>query len=150
MYRKICVPVDNSAASYHALDEALKLAKGVGATLFVLHVIDLTQFSWGASAYTDKTALQEAINATSDEVLKKAEKAVAGSGVSLENKVVENTGERVADIVLEEAEAAGCDMIAMGTHGYSGVMHLLMGSVAEGVMRKTKLPVLLVRRRDDA
>ena len=41
-------------------------------------------------------------------------------------------------------------MIAMGTHGYSGVMHLLMGSVAEGVMRKTKLPVLLVRRRDDA
>ena len=149
MYHKICVPVDNSVASYHALNEALKLAKGVGATLFVLHVIDLTQISWGGSAYTDKTALQEAINATSTEVVQKAEKAVAGSGVPLESKVVENAGERVADILLEEAEAAGCDLIAMGTHGYGGVMHLLMGSVAEGVMRKTNLPVLLVRHRDD-
>ena len=149
MYHKICVPVDNSVASYHALDEALKLAKGVGATLFVLHVIDLTQFSWGGSAYTNKTDLQEAINATSAEVVRKAEKAIAGSGVPLESKVVENAGERVADILLEEAEAAGCDLIAMGTHGYGGVMHLLMGSVAEGVMRKTNLPVLLVRHRDD-
>ena len=149
MYSKICVPVDNSVASYHALDEALKLAKGTGATLFVLHVIDLTQFSWGGSAYTNREALQEAINATAAEVIGKAEKAVAGSGVGLESKVVENAGERVADILLEEAEAAGCDMIAMGTHGYGGVLHLLMGSVAEGVMRKTNLPVLLVRRSDD-
>ena len=77
MYSKICVPVDNSAASYHALDEALKLARGTGATLFVLHVIDLTQFSWGGSAYTNREALQEAINATAAEVIGKAEKAVA-------------------------------------------------------------------------
>ncbi len=149
MYSKICVPVDNSVASYHALDEVLKLARGTGATLFVLHIVDLTHLSWDGSAYTNRAALQEAVQATAQEVIGKAEKAVAGSGVALESKVVENADKRVADSVLEEAEAAGCDMIAMGTHGYGGVMHLLMGSVAEGVMRKTKLPVLLVRRGGD-
>ena len=66
-------------------------------------------------------------------------------GVESHSRVLSSTGEKIADVLLREAQEAGCDLIVMGTHGFTGLMHLLMGSVAEGVVRHANIPVLLVR-----
>ena len=62
---------------------------------------------------------------------------------------LDNTGEKVAKIICREAKQRSCDLIIMGTHGLTGVMHMLMGSVAEGVLRHAKVPVMLIRQTEN-
>jgi nucleotide-binding universal stress UspA family protein len=54
----------------------------------------------------------------------------------------------MAEVLVHEAEAERAELIVMGTHGFSGLMHLLMGSVAEGIMKKASVPVMLVRSNE--
>lgn len=54
----------------------------------------------------------------------------------------------MADAILDEAKAAECDLILMGTHGRRGFSHMVMGSDAERVVREARIPVLLVRHPD--
>jgi nucleotide-binding universal stress UspA family protein len=56
-----------------------------------------------------------------------------------------NTADRTAQAITQEARRWGADLLVAGTHGRSGLKHLLMGSVAEGIVRHTPVPVLLVR-----
>ncbi|MDO4641014.1 MAG: universal stress protein [Neisseria sp.] len=148
MYRKICALVDGSAASINALEEAVKLAKMSGATILALHVVDLLRMERENVLIWEGDELDRKVKEAAQEVLSTAERVVAGSGVPFASKVVTSQGEKMTDLLLEEAEDEGCDLIAMGTHGYSGVTHLLLGSVAEGVLRKAEVPVLLVRKPD--
>ncbi len=149
MYRKICVPIDGSKAAYRALQEAAKLAKLAGDGLHVVHVVDLMQLNWMGAEVADQAVLQEAVSAAAKSVLEHAEQILRASGVSFECHVIKSTGEKVAELLLDEVADSGCGMIAMGTHGFSGLMHLLLGSVAEGVIRKSKVPVLLVHDAED-
>ena len=57
---------------------------------------------------------------------------------------------RAAEMIVERAAALGVDLIAMGTHGHSGFKHLLLGSVAEHVLRTAPCPVLIVRAEEFA
>lgn len=148
MYRKICALVDGSAASVYALEEALKLAKIGETTILALHVIDLLRIERENVLVWEGAELDRKIEEAGKEVLSAAERVIAGSGVPFESKVVISRGEKITDVLLAEAEDAGCDLIAMGTHGYTGVTHLLLGSVAEGVLRRAEVPVLLVRKSD--
>ena len=59
--------------------------------------------------------------------------------------LLESWGDKMAEVLVGEAEKEQAELIVMGTHGFSGLMHLLMGSVAEGIMRRANVPVLLVR-----
>ncbi|OSI12713.1 universal stress protein [Neisseria canis] len=145
MYRKICALVDGSAASMHALGEAVKVAKMSGASILALHVVDLLRMEREEVMVWEGEALNEKVREAARQILDDAKRAVAGSGVSFESKVLSNAGEKIEDIVLDEVEDSGCDLIAMGTHGYTGMMNLLLGSVAKGVLRKADVPVLLVR-----
>ncbi len=149
MYQKICVPIDGSKAAYRALEEAVKLVKLTGDRLHVVHVVDLTQLNWIGAEVADQTVLQEAVDASAKSVLEHAEQILRASGVPFECRVIRSTGEKVAELLLDEVWDTGCGMIAMGTHGFSGLMHLLLGSVAEGVIRKSKVPVLLVHDAED-
>ena len=69
------------------------------------------------------------------------------AGVGAESRLVEveKYGERVVDAIVDEAKRWRADLIVIGTHGRRGVSHLLLGSVAEGVVRLAPAPVLLVR-----
>jgi nucleotide-binding universal stress UspA family protein len=71
------------------------------------------------------------------------------AGIKAETKLIEATppGARIASMIAAEAKAWPADMIVIGTHGRRGVDHLLMGSVAEGVVRISPVPVLLIRGR---
>lgn len=149
MYQRILVPVDDSTAALYALKEACKLAKQLDAAVWAVYVVDITRFDWGAPTFNDADALRKAVEATGVKVLEKMQAELEAAGVRYDSLIMESAGDKIADLLVEQAETENCDLIVMGTHGFSGLMHLLMGSVAEGVVRKADVPVLLVRRKDD-
>ena len=132
MYQKILVPVDDSRASLAALHEACGLCKRLGSTLHVLHVLDINTLG--------------RTGGTGEKAVKDVENVVKEFDITCETEIKENAGEKVADIICRSAKECGANLIVMGTHGFTGVMHLLMGSVAEGVLRQAEIPVMLLRR----
>lgn len=149
MYQRIYVPVDDSATSALALAEACKLAKEVGAVMRLVHVVDLAQFGWGGAEFLDAAELQGSIKQAGEQVLSANVAKVQASGVEVDAKILESWGDRVATVIVEDANSWGADLMVMGTHGLGGLMHLLMGSVAEGVLKQADVPVLLLRNPGD-
>lgn len=149
MYQRIYVPVDDSKTSALALAEASKLAQEVGAALRLVHVVDLAQFGWGGAEFLDAAELQGSIKQAGEQVLAANVERVAALGVPVESKILESWGDRIASVIVEDANEWGADLLVMGTHGLGGLMHLLMGSVAEGVLKQADVPVLLLRNPGD-
>jgi nucleotide-binding universal stress UspA family protein len=145
MYQRILVPIDGSPTSEHALQEAIKLADGKS-RLRLIYVIEAT-YPLDAVAYTliDHAALQEAIRKTGERALAKAAEKVQRSGMTAETELLDVPAERVSAVIDSDALNWKADLIVIGTHGRSGLNRLLLGSVAEEVVRGTSLPVLLVR-----
>ncbi len=147
MYQKIFVPVDDSQASLAALHEACKIAKHAQGVIYMTHVLDLTSFSQGGVGYLQSVVGHEATKAEGEKVLAQAQAIVAEYGLKAEVSILENMGDKVSKLLVNEATKHNCDVIVMGTHGWTGVMHLLMGSVAEGVLRQVDIPVILIRKK---
>jgi nucleotide-binding universal stress UspA family protein len=145
MYQRIFVPVDDSETSNQALVEACRLAKETGAQIRMVHVVDLAQFGWGGTEFLDASELQKSVKEAGEQVLTQAKDSARAQGVEPEGKILESWGDKIASVLLEDASAWKADLIVMGTHGWTGVMHLLMGSVAEGLLKMSEVPVLLVR-----
>jgi len=145
MYQRIFVPVDDSETSNLALAEACKLAKETGAQVRMVHVVDLAQFGWGGTEFLDASELQKSVKEAGEQVLSQAHEKARALGMEPECKILESWGDKIASVLLEDANAWGADLVVMGTHGWTGVMHLLMGSVAEGLLKLSDVPVLLVR-----
>lgn len=145
MYKHILVAVDGSDTSNLALREAVRLAKELQALLRIVHVVEEVTLNIDAEFVMD--AYQEAMRKTGEEVLRKAESAARESGIKAETKLleIETLGHRITDMIVEEAQSWPADLIVLGTHGRRGFNHLLMGSVAEGIVRISPKPVLLIR-----
>ena len=77
----------------------------------------------------------------------KAQRSARSGGVDAEVKLLETEvpGARMAEAIVAEAGAWPADLVVAGTHGRTGLNHLLMGSVAEGIVRGCPVPILLVR-----
>lgn len=146
MYERILVPVDGSSTSDIALREAIKLASGQKAELRIVYVIEDVVPMWDME-FLSINEIREAIRQTGRRVLAKAGAMVREAGIKAETKLIEtrSPGERIASLIAAEAKAWPADLIVIGTHGRRGVDHLLMGSVAEGVVRASLVPVLLIR-----
>ena len=144
MYQRIFVLIDDSKTSLYALEQTCRLAKATDAVLVAVHVVDLTDLKREASRLPNS----EELYAAEMQVADHAEAVMKQAGVKYEVSTLENDGMRIADVLIKEAVRQECDLIAMGTHGFSGLLHLLMGSVAEGVLRQAPMPVLLFRRPD--
>lgn len=145
MYQRILVPIDGSATSGRALQEAIKLAAGK-AQLRLVYVLEETYpLDAEGYAYIDYVVLQEAMRHTGKRALAKAAEKVLQSGMTAETTLLEVAGARVASVINGEAKSWSADLIVIGTHGRSGFSRLLLGSVAEGVVREASVPVLLVR-----
>jgi nucleotide-binding universal stress UspA family protein len=145
MYQKILVAVDGSATSQRGLQEAIKVAKGTGAELLLVHVVNEAVMvpDYVPSAYYEP--LFAALRETGVKVLDQAVAAAQRAAVRCERKLVETVGGRVADEVVKQAHAWSADLIVMGTHGRRGLKRLALGSDAELVLRLSSAPVLLVR-----
>lgn len=146
MYQHILVPIDGSPTAEQGLREAIRLAVDQKARLRLLHVIDdfpmLVELSSIQSFETSIRKLRE----HGQGVLEAAKKQAGASDVPAESILREVTQGRIADVVVDEARAAACDLIVMGTHGRRGVSRLALGSDADLVVRSSPVPVLLVRQ----
>lgn len=145
MYQRILVPIDGSATSDRALQEAIKLVQQ-DTRLRLIYVLEETYLLDAEGyAYIDFDALQKALRDTGERTLAQAEKKAQRSGATVETALVEARGERIASVIESEARQWKADLIVLGTHGRSGLNRLLLGSVAEGVVRVATVPVLLLR-----
>jgi nucleotide-binding universal stress UspA family protein len=145
--KNILVATDFGEAADTALTYGRTLAGAFGATLHVLHVIDTAHLNTlgalGAEAYAGITP----------DLLEQVEQA---AGARLDERVMDSDGSGPptrkalwralvpATAITQYADDQRVDLIVMGTHGRRGVPHLLMGSVAERVVRTARCPVLTV------
>ncbi len=142
-FKHVLVPTDFSEPSREATDYAVDLARAADAKLTLLHVIvDPIVYipAMGGYAPEPRDMEQFAETALGEWI---AEDDAAG--LNLER--IWKHGDPVSSI-LEFADAKDCDLVVMGTHGRGVVGHMLVGSVAERVVRKSKCPVLTVRPKD--
>ena len=148
MYKRILVPVDGSSTSDFALREAIKFVIDQKAKLRIIHVIEDVVPVWDVELL-NINEIREALRQTGERVLAKAEAVARDAGIKAETRLIESTppGARIASVIAAEAKAWPADLIVTGTHGRRGVDHLLMGSVAEGVVRISPVPVMLIRGR---
>ncbi len=148
MYKKILVPVDGSDTANAALQEAIKLARSESTGLRIIHVADSSAAVWD-SEFTpiDLEQIRESVRSFARGVLEQAQRTAREAGIEAETRLIEmeTPGQRVAKVIAEHAREWSADLIVIGTHGRRGIDHFLLGSVAEGVMRLSPVPVLLVR-----
>jgi nucleotide-binding universal stress UspA family protein len=142
--KHIFVPVDGSAVSMGALDFAIERAKLHGAVLTVGFAVNRASVATSAVspyAYMDPTPLLQALEAEAEAVLGAAEARVKAAGVAVKRATID--GAPVAAILAYERQEKP-DVIIMGTHGRRGLERLVIGSTAEGVIRGSEVPVIVV------
>jgi nucleotide-binding universal stress UspA family protein len=144
MYQHILVPVDGSTTSDRSLREAIKFAQQHGSQLRFIHVMENILLP-DNEVFLDYAALQEVVKRNGNNILEMAAILSREAGLKAETVLSETTGERVASVIVAEAQRWPADLIIIGTHGRSGFNRLLFGSVAEGVVRAAQTPVLLIR-----
>lgn len=140
--KQILCPVDFSAPSASALRFAARLSGQTHSPLTVLHA-----HSWEAPAYFTESKLSE-LKRQFDLAMQEAEGALEQfiarecPGCSASHLIVDSSP---VDAILDSAAKAGADLIVLGTHGRGGLNRFLLGSVAERILRETKVPVLVVK-----
>jgi len=134
--KRILVATDFGPAAEAALTYGRALAKNFGATLTVMHVAE--NFFLRATI-ADPHALKAAVARRLEERL------TAEDRRALHARAVLETSDQPADAITTYAKQAEIDLIVMGTHGRHGISHLLVGSVAEHVVRTASCPVLTVK-----
>jgi nucleotide-binding universal stress UspA family protein len=144
----ILAPTDFSEVSQQVLIEALALAQTFGARLSLLHVIELPAFPLeGLAPATPGVTLLEDWERQAQRELAALLPEADTAKVPLARHAVVGSPYRK---IVEMAAAEQVDLIVMATHGRTGLTHLLMGSVAERVVRTAPCPVLTMRPRQEA
>ncbi|MFW5921068.1 MAG: universal stress protein [Polyangiales bacterium] len=140
--KRILSPVDFSETSDHALRYAVDLASKLGAEMHVVHVYQLPMYALPDGGVLAGPDVAAGIMDQAQKRMKELTKELDGEGVRMKTHVIEGMPHREIVRMADEIEA---DLIIMGTHGRSGLSHLLLGSVAERVVRTSTHPVLTVR-----
>jgi nucleotide-binding universal stress UspA family protein len=134
--RNVLVAVDFDDASMVALTYARTLAANFGARLHVLHVLENLFLRPMAN---DPRAIEEGVARRLRDTLTPEDRQ------QLDAVAVVRKSDSPADEIVKYAQDEGINLVVMGTHGRPGVAHLLMGSVAEKVVRTAPCPVLTIR-----
>ncbi|ELY44750.1 universal stress protein [Natronorubrum bangense] len=139
MYQDLLLATDGSEGADQATEHAIELASQLDATL---HILSVSEDGPHSSDKRDKMRADP--EDESAQAVDEAEQAVSRSG--LESTTIVRHGVAQEEIV-DVAETEPIDMIVMGTHGRTGLDHLIVGSVAEEVVRNAPVPVVTVRDR---
>jgi len=139
MIKRIVVPVDFTDFSRRAADYAVMLARRFRAKIVLVHVIepftyDINESMWVVDHYT-------ALNAIAKRLLAQQHKALSRKGVTAQTVLLQG---RPSYEIVEVARKRRADLIVMGTHGRTGLEHVVLGSVAERVVRLAPCPVLTI------
>jgi len=143
--RRILVPIDFSSGSLRALDYACELGRGLGVELLLLYVFEPFDFAGYSESFLPPPQLTQVIgehHAKARERLNRLAAETAARGPRTRAMLLDGFP---AQKIVEVVRAEGIDLVVMGTLGRTGMPHLLLGSVAEKVVRLAPCPVLTVR-----
>ena len=145
MFKKMVVALDGSRCASEALEVALALAGTERAALAICSVVDPIMIAGTAPP-------SPAMDIVIGDMERAAGKLVTDAMGRAEKCGLNASGDTRSGApafeILKYAKTVGADAIVMGTHGRSGLKHLLMGSVAETVLREAKVPVIVVHERE--
>jgi len=135
----ILVPLDTSEAATEAIEPAIELAEALDYKLMLVAIADVVvRNAMQAVMDSEHITAEQAL----DSYLGQHASDLAGRGVEIETLVVD--AKDPADAINDTADAHGCEMIVMCTHGRTGAARWLLGSTADHVVRSAKIPVHLV------
>ena len=149
MYERILVPLDGSPLSESILPYVQSLAKALNAELVLLHVIvsPVEEFTdHNKTSLAPKASMEAEAKRESIRYMKDLCAALEKDGVRATYLVREGS---VTEKILEDAEIMQADMIAMSTHGRSGVRRLLMGSITEWMVKHSPMPVMVIHPKSE-
>ncbi len=140
--QKILVPTDFSDGAGFAMREALDLARSLGASVTLLHAYQLPNFMLPDGSVVLTTAdTHAALVQSADKQLREAVDVASAWGVPVSTLTREGPA---AEVIARVAEQGQYDLVVMGTHGRTGFRRLLLGSIAEKVVRTCTRPVMTI------
>ncbi len=141
LFTKILIATDGSEYTKNAVDYGIDLAKNTGAKIHAVYVVDTAAF---ASIPMDAAweSMYGLLRQEGDEATKYVADKAEALGLEVDRNTIEG---HPADEIIKYAEKNSMSVIVMGTLGKSGLDRFLLGSVAEKVVRISKIPVLVVR-----
>ena len=128
MFSRILVPLDGTAESNAALPAARTMARATGASVFLLQVLESDESRASADQAADR--------------LTRVAGELAGNGVQVESAVRPG---QAADEILQQVSAQAADLVMMRTRGQAGLQRALMGSVAERLLSRSDVPIVMLR-----
>lgn len=148
MYQHIVVPTDGSALSAHAVDQALALAKAMGAKVTLMTVTEpFRMFSMSPEQLVDTRA--QYVKHAQEEAARCLQEAAARAGAAgIVHETIVTENDHPYEAIIETANKQGADLIAMASHGRRGVSALVLGSETLKVLTHSTIPVLVYRQKD--
>lgn len=146
MFKNILIPTDGSEQSQRAVRTGIELAKLHQARITGIHVIPdyhLLIAYEGAFDPVTEERIEEEAKARAESYLAYIKKTAQDAGIACDT--VCETSDHPYDAILKTADAKGCDLILMTSHGRKGLVAVLLGSETRKVLTHTKVPVLVVR-----
>ncbi|WP_332899506.1 MULTISPECIES: universal stress protein [unclassified Haladaptatus] len=140
MYERILVPTDGSDGIDSVVEQVVELAQVHDATIHAVYVINTASFA-NLPMETSWDGVNEMLSNEGDTALNRLEELIDGR-VPVKRVLLEGSPSKE---IVRYAKTEDCDLIFMGTHGRGGIDRLLLGSVAEKVVRTSDIPVLTVR-----
>lgn len=137
MYQELLLATDGSDGARQATDHAIELASRLDATL---HVVSVSEDGPHGSEKRDQ--MRADLEDQAEEALERAKTEATGQGIDVATTIRHGVPQ---EEIIDVAEEHGADMIVVGTVGRTGLDHLIVGSVAEEVVRNAPVPVVTVR-----
>jgi nucleotide-binding universal stress UspA family protein len=141
LFRKILIATDGSENNRSAICEAMRLAQALGSDLVVVYVIDtgvLNSAAFGEGA----DFVLSSLKAEGDKAIGLVRELAKGTNVAVDAQILQG---KPASAITSFAAKNGIDLIVVGASGKSGIEELLLGSVADRVIRTASCPVLVVK-----
>lgn len=148
MFKHILIPLDGSPRAEQALPVAARLAQASEGTLLLLNIVNTTQeaMAYGlGGAFVPSNALENDLIGGQLYLDQLIQRTHLGGMAAVERQVVSGNP---AEKILQVAEEQHVDLIVMASHGYTGIIRWLLGSVAERVAHHAPIPVLIMREGD--
>jgi universal stress protein A len=141
--QKILTAVDFSDLTDKVLDAAINMAQKFDAELRILYVVeDMTPYAWVSVPHISFDVLELEMNRSAEVKLEKLRLEKLPAGLVCRTEVRKGSP---AKEIVDCASSESCSLIVMGTHGYGGMEKMLLGSVADQVLKSAPCPVLVVR-----
>jgi nucleotide-binding universal stress UspA family protein len=144
-WKKILCPIDFSEASREALRAAVEVARRFGGELTLFHAYPLPGYTLPEGTVLPNAEMLQALADETQAMLEKWKAEAMAMGAA-QVAIDKSVGEP-ATAILDAAEAGKFDLVVVATHGRTGFAHMILGSVAERVVRRCPAPVLTVRPR---